>query len=611
MDPRSIDEIDFRALTDRTFHPSPAAWEDEVLYFLLVDRFSDAREHGYRDAAGDPVRGETPPLQPGDHGNAVGTEADAAAWRAAGAGWVGGTLAGLRTKLGYLRRLGVTAVWVSPVLRQVPGAGTYHGYGTHDFLAVDPHFGTGDDLRDLVADAHELGIRVVLDIVLNHAGDVFAYEPDVIPPWTGRPYPIRGFRGTGPTGAVWPAELQRPGTFTGKGRIVDWDHYPEYVEGDFDELKDIHLGDGDPDDYQPSPALITLTRAYQYWIASADLDGFRVDTVKHMDLGAARYFASAIHEFAQSIGKERFALIAEITGDRAFAVRTLQSVGMDAALGIADVQDQLEWTVKGARDPAGYFALFRNSLQVGVESNAWFRDRVVTGFDDHDQVRKGAAKARFAADDAGRRLTLAALALNATTLGIPCVYYGSEQTFDGSGGNDRYIREAMFGGAFGAFRSRGRHAFDETHPVYVELAKILALRRRIPALRRGRQYLREIADGSDGSDGGGGSGDGSFGLPRLPGPSPAAPGTLRSVVPWSRIFADQEVLLAINTDVTSARTAWVTVDAGLHAEGATLTCRYSTDPGAVGQAVTVEARNGRAVLLTVPAAGFVMYTATG
>jgi glycosidase len=584
MEPSSVADIDFRALTDRPFHPSPVAWEDEVLYFLLVDRFSDGGE----DASS--------LLRPEDHGNAIGTEQDAEAWRAAGADWVGGTLAGVRSKLGYLHRLGVTAVWISPILRQVPGADTYHGYGTHDFLAVDPHFGTGDDLRDLVAEAHRLGIRVVLDVVLNHAGDVFAYEPDVVPLWNGLPHPVRGLREP----PVRPVELQRPGTFTGKGRIVGWDKFPEYVEGDFEDLKDIHLGSGEPDVYRPSPALVALTRAYQYWIAFADLDGFRVDTVKHMDQGAARYFASAVHEFAQSIGKERFYLIAEITGDRAFAVRTLQSTGMDAALGIADVQDRLELVVKGERDPAEYFALFRNSLQVGLDSHTWFRDRVVTGYDDHDQVRKGPLKARFAADDAGRQLTLAALALNATTLGIPCVYYGSEQAFDGStlGGprSDRYIREAMFGGAFGPFRSRGRHAFDETHPVYVELSKILALRRQLPALRRGRQYLREI------------SGDGSgFGLPRLL--DGGGPGALRSVVPWSRIFAGREVLLAINTDVAEPRTAWVTVDDGLHAAGAALTCRYSTDVGTVGQQVTVEARNGKAVLLTVPAAGFVMYEA--
>lgn len=587
MDTSRAAEIEFGPLVDREFHPSPTAWEDEVLYFLMLDRFSDGNEGGI-----------TPPLRREDHGNAVTTEEDAARWREAGARWCGGTLTGLRSKLGYLSRLGVTAVWISPILKQTPFEETYHGYATQNFLDVDPHFGTKEDLRDLVAAAHALGIRVILDVVLNHAGDVFAYRDDVTDAtWFGHPYPVAGFRDAsgeptlpfGPVsdvdGAVWPAELQEPGVFTCGGRIVDWDHYPEYVEGDFYGLKDIHLGAGETDRYTPSPALQALARVYRYWIAYADLDGLRVDTVKHMDRGAARYFASVVHEFAHSIGKENFYLIAEITGDRRFAFETLEQVGMDAALGLAEIQDDMEWLVKGRRDPRGYFDLFRDSFALGKDSHTWLRNRVVTGYDDHDQVRKGAFKARFAVDDLGHRMALAAIALNVCTLGIPCLYYGSEQRLDGSGGNDRYIREAMFGGAFGPFRSRGGHVFDESDPVYREVSRILAVRRAVPALRRGRQYLRQI------------SGDGvSFGYP----------GT-RSIVPWSRIFVDDEVLAAINTDPLLPHTAWVTVDASLHDVGDRLVCRYSTDPSQGGREVTVEARNGRAVLITVPAAGFVIY----
>jgi hypothetical protein len=164
------------------------------------------------------------------------------------------------------------------------------------------------------------------------------------------------------------------------------------------------------------------------------------------------------------------------------------------------------------------------------------------------------------------------------------------QAFDGQGGEDRYIREAMFGGAFGAFRSGERHCFDEGGWLYRELAKVLALRREKIALRRGRQYLREI------------SGNGvDFGLPRPIG------GELRSVVPWSRIFVDDEILVAINTDPEAPMTAWVTIDDGLHAEGGALRCLYSTDEAQVGQAVAIEARHGKAVRLTVPAAGFVIF----
>jgi hypothetical protein len=83
--------------------------------------------------------------------------------------------------------------------------------------------------------------------------------------------------------------------------------------------------------------------------------------------------------------------------------------------------------------------------------------------------------------------------------------------------------------------------------------------------------------------------------------------TIRSVVAWSRIFSDREVLLAVNTDVAAARTAWVTIDNGLHATGSHLTCLHSTDSAQIGSTATIEARNGKAVQITVPAAGFVAF----
>lgn len=622
----SLSELDLKSLVSSAdVHRSPTAWEDHVFYFLLVDRFSDGNEQGFRDLDGAVVAsGVTPPFTPADNQNAIQNEAEARAWREAGARYVGGTLKGLTSKIGYLKRLGVTALWVSPVLKQVAFQETYHGYGIQDFLQVNPRFGSDQDLKDLVKTAHDHGIFVILDVILNHVGDIFTYDPtrqphytdqngNFDPRWDGNPYPVLGFNDshgqptlpfvkTDPSApahfpdadaAVWPVEFQNPSYFTQKGRIVGWDNDPEFREGDFFDLKDVHHGTGDVDNYVPSQALRDLCAVYKYWIAFADLDGFRIDTVKHMDPGATRFFSSAIHEFTQSIGKDNFLLVGEITGGRSFAFDLLQLTGLDAALGVDEIPDKLERAAKGAGDPNDYFALFRNSELIGQGSHTWFRNKVVTFFNDHDQVSKGQVKARFCADPQDARLVLNALALNVTTLGIPCIYYGTEQSFNGHGvgdGADRYIREAMFGGAFGSYESKGRHFFNEDSRVYQEVARILAVRRARPALRRGRQYLRAIS--GNGHD---------FGLPQLVGDR------MRSVVAWSRILSDTEILLAINTDPDQATTAWVTIDASLHTPGDALTCLYSTDAAQVGQRVTAEARNGLAVRLTVPAAGFVIF----
>ena len=626
MPPKSLNELNFAQLRQRKFTPSPVAWEDQVLYFLMLDRFSDGSERDYRDNRGDLVTsGATPIFQPGDDGNATGSEAEARHWREAGTRWTGGTLKGLTSKIGYLQRLGVTAIWISPVFKQISFQETYHGYGIQNFLEVDPHFGSRQDLRRLVQTAHRHGIYVVLDIILNHAGNIFAYDADrywtedrqggswyLDPRWDGSPYTVKGFNNARgepllpfarldlaqhpdawPDGAVWPVEFQDSTFYSGKGRINNWDHDPEYLEADFYDLKDIHLGDGSVEDYHPSAALQALSRAYQYWIAYADIDGFRVDTVKHMDLGATRYFTSVIHEFAQSLGKENFYLIGEITGGRQRAFNTLEQTGLNAALGIDDIPDKLEYLVKGYRNPGEYFDLFRNSVLVQKESHVWFRNKVVTLFDDHDQVRKGEQKARFCAGgESSSKLLLSALGLNSTTLGIPCIYYGSEQSFDGHGDSDRYLREAMFGGEFGAFRSRGRHFFNEDSRVYQELSKVLAIRKQYLPLRRGRQYLREI------------SGDGlNFGIPAMIG------GQIRSIVPWSRLFDDLEMLLAINTDPDKPQTAWVAVHPEIHQAGDSLECIYSTAADQVGSTLVVQSALGDrvAVQLTLPAGGFVIY----
>ncbi len=642
---KRLSEIDWDPLIrGRTFYPSPAAWEDEVLYFLLVDRFSDGREFGgYNDTHGQPVDwpagARSTPLF--DRQRDAGS-ADRAAWFEAGKNWCGGTLAGLRDKLGYLKRLGITAIWLSPVFRQVTGSNDYHGYGIQNFLDVDPHYGTRMELRELVAEAHSVGIRVILDIILNHAGDVFAYQG-------GHPYyyskgerwPVQGYRlrrgdpgslpfgpidlqahpEAWPEGAIWPAEFQDPETWTREGEIGGWDNYPEYIDGDFNALKDIEHGPAnkDPgiawdvlrriDEFRIGPALGYLGEVYKFWIAYADLDGYRIDTVKHMEPGAMRYFANVIHEYAQSLGKENFNLIGEVTGGRAHAVNIVNTTGIDAALGIDDIQDKLEFLVKGWRSPgdprsadqSGYFNLFRNSLLDNKNTHQWYGRHIVVLFDDHDQVGTK-FKFRFCGDSPQSEALLpAALGLNLTTMGIPCIYYGTEQAFNGADqrsgddndwNSDTFLRECMFGGPFGSFQSTGRHFFNEDHPAYRFLHDLCAVRRQHIALRRGRQYLRQVSASGN---------EGEFFFPQPVG------GALHWVVAWSRLFAEQECLCAMNTDASRPLTVWATVEGHTTPVGKAMTCLLSTDPTQQGSTTMVEARNGRAIRITVPPAGFVIY----
>ncbi|KAK5077549.1 hypothetical protein LTR70_009660 [Exophiala xenobiotica] len=525
------------------YHSSPAAWEDQVLYFLLPDRFSIDTGKAEREKL------ELEVYDSSQKDKATGENAEA--WREAGGRFVGGTLLGVKEKLDYLKELGVSALWIGPVFKQVQWLETYHGYGVQDFLEVDPRFGSKEDLRQLVEAAHRLEI-----------GNVFKYKLHD-PAYTGSQYDVEGFYSSKsetskpfqpndalwPDGAVWPKELQTPECFTRKGRIRDWEKKPEFLDGDFFDLKDIALGNESADNFDAPSALRTLCEVYKYWLAFLDIDGYRIDTVKHMGDGPTRYFASVIHEYAQKLGKDKFLLIGEITGGKAYA--TVESTGLDAALGIGNVQEKLWKVPYGEVNPEEYFNLFRNALYLNKGSHTWFRDKVVTMIDDHDQVWKGDAKGRFCSVPQNEKLVASALMLNLCTLGIPCIYYGTEQALNGHGGSDRYIREAMFGNKFGAFGSKGAHFFDPEKAVYLAVQEVAKLRRKEIALRRGRQYLRDVSENGE-----------HFGPTRKWGE-----GRIKYLVAWSRLFADEEVLCVINTDPKDSQEAWITVDAEINPRG--------------------------------------------
>jgi glycosidase len=559
-------------------HRSPVSWRDQILYFLLPDRFSDSRES---------ERPQFDRMQPTHFRRAAKR-----AWMAAGMQFQGGSIRGVTSKLGYLRDLGVTALWLGPVMRQRADLETYHGYGIQNFLDVDPRFGTRQDLRDLVDAAHAREMYVVLDVVYNHSGNNWYYEAGgraeaMLPYRSHPPYPFHSWRSasgqsTRAIGSqddgVWPTEFQDPDWYTRAGYITRWDPQSwenpldpelEFRRGDFHDLKDLRLSRDD--------VLAALVRTYQYWIALSDCDGFRVDTVKHVPWEVSRNFCGAVHEYAESIGKHNFLIVGEVTGGEQMARNYLEIFGrnLDAVLDIGAPAVRLAAMVKGLGDPLEFFGQFQGHDILGTHRETGRYH--VSILDDHDMV--GRAKARFAADDraAARDIRIAnAVGVQLTTLGIPCIYYGTEQSFDGTevrhdasieplndDGSvpfaDRYIREAMFGGTFGAFETAGCHFFHPDHPAYLRIAAVARVRSRHDiiglALRRGRQYLREIS-----------AGGGPLSLPHA-----------GQLVAWSRILYQQEVLVALNTSGIAPCSAAIVVDTSLHPPGSRLTVLYRSD----------------------------------
>ncbi len=590
-----------RTLADANLHPrgavfpSPVDWRDQTLYFLLPDRFSDGGE------------AQRPAYAPGQF-----QAADHAAWMAGGRRFQGGTLKGIQSKLEYLRDLGVTALWIGPIWKQRADLETYHGYGIQNFLDVDPRFGTRQDLRDLVDAAHARGIYVLLDIILNHTGNNWYYNSDghpweTMPYRYSPPYDFHSWRSQfgipvqtpeSIEDGVWPQEFQDIHWYTRAGQILQWDAagwedplHPEvqFRRGDFFDLKDLNL--------ERSDVVEALIKVYRYWIALSDCDGFRIDTVKHIPWESSRRFCTAIHEYAESIGKENFWLLGEVTGGPYMARSYLELTGrnLDAILDIGHPRTVLTALAKGFAAPVAFFDQFAPHDVLGGHRETGHYH--VSILDDHDMVGAG-EKRRFAAGSTSPQQVAHATALMLTTLGVPCIYYGTEQAFDGGqhqhdfsveahlSHEDRYVREAMFGGTFGAFGTQGCHFFDSAHPVYSAIAEIARVRNRRDliglALRRGHQSLRETA-----------SADRSW----------AVPGA-GEVMAWARGMVDTEVLLAFNTHGLEAREAWIEVNPARHPEGSALTLLY----GGSGT-VPIQPHDGRpAVFVALPPSGFVVLT---
>src|SRR5215831_3003441 len=237
--PASLFTPDFQAILnqakrmsgqDKGPFPSPEDWRDQWIYFLVVDRFNNPAS--------------PPQHRPFDDPGFFSFQ--------------GGKFSGVQQQLPYIRQLGAGAIWLSPVLKNLPfDKGSYHGYGIHDFLRAEPLFATNpakadDELRALVEAAHQAGLYVIFDIVLNHTGDVFAYNGNSTAPFSSTALPVQWRDAAGKAvpqftdvatipnppldAVVWPSELQQNKFFRRQGKPASGG---DDTVGDFESLKQM------------------------------------------------------------------------------------------------------------------------------------------------------------------------------------------------------------------------------------------------------------------------------------------------------------------------------------------------------------------------------------
>ncbi len=534
----SISQIDLTPLPGKQYFSAEREWREEFVYFLMVDRFQDDANRPIAGGAQRSVGIQTPNT------------------------FFGGNLKGITRNLDYIASLGCTAVWLSPVFENNPGA--YHGYDINNYLHIDPHFGTEQDLIDLVDAAHKLKkngrpfpLRVILDVVLNHSGNNWFYPGDV--PYfysNDQQFPFGGFRRAD---RPIPTELRNPEWYHRRGEMRDYDRPPENQHGDLSSLKDY----ANDDDAIGSDVVNALIQAHCYWIRQADVDGFRVDAVKHMGALACARFCSNVREYAYTLGKRGFFLFGEVAtpSDDLYNSYLGQNTstqdgnntvffGLDSVLDFRlaegvygdDQNAPLRDVLKGFKGPKTL--LNRLEAQRDRALNRGEMGRyLVTFVDNHDSFWQPSGRFARGADD---DQVIGAMGFLLCSLGTACIYYGMEQGFSGQG-NDNAMREAMFDKAAG-----GKSLLNQQCRIYQEIAKIAEVMRTRAPLRFGRMYYRQIS--GNGQD---------FGFPF---------GSSYTLA-FSRLLYPQEILVAYNVS-GQPRADCVIVDATLHPDPSQMTFLY-------------------------------------
>ena len=450
-------------------HVQSPDWRDQIVYFVLTDRFAD----------GDPGNNDQ---GAGEYGAGMRDR------------YNGGDLKGLRQHLAYIRGLGATAVWITPPVANqwlAPGDGHaaghaghhagYHGYWAENFMQVDRHLGSLADYQALSHALHSQGMHLVQDIVLNHTGDYFRYD--------GR------WSASDPALGYTPHDLTRPVPRPSQSpfdrndprdplqRALGIYHWTPDVSDYTDPQQELNFQMSGLDDLNTENPIVrrALRRSYGHWIRQVGVDAFRIDTAFYVPpdfladfLHARDPAAPGVVRVARHTGRWQFHVFGEGFGiDKPFDDRQARKIDgyMRSASGQPLLPGMLNFPLYGALQDA--FARGRPTAELAHRITRMMqihaRPHLMPSFVDNHDVDRFLA----AGSVAGLRQALLAMM---TLPGIPVIYYGTEQGFTEQ-------RAAMFAAGFGAGE---RDHYDTQAPLYRDIAQMAALRKAHRVFSRGR-----------------------------------------------------------------------------------------------------------------------------
>ncbi len=445
--------------TQKLHVPSPD-WRDQIIYFLMTDRFNDA------DASNnDQGAGEFDPTS--------------------NAKYNGGDLKGVQQKLDYIKGLGATAVWITPPVANqwwdplMKYAG-YHGYWAENFMKLDRHVGTLSDYKALSHELHSKGMYLVQDIVLNHTGNFFSYDGA----WDAKT-PVKNFAlNTQAKPASAPSQV--PFNFNDvrnpQHRKAAIYHWTPNISNYQNPQEVLNFQTSELDDLNTENPVVrqALRESYAYWIREVGVDAFRLDTALYVPpemLSDFLYNKSAQHpgmkSAAQATGREAFYVFGEgFAIDKPFSDMQARKIDryMSAPNGRPILPGMLNFPLYGTLGDV--FARGSPTAELGyrIRSMMALHKRphfMATFVDNHDVDR-------FLAGGTQAGLKQALLAIM-TLPGIPTIYYGTEQGFTEQ-------RGAMFKAGF---KSGGTDRFDAAAPLYTFIKSAAALRREHRVFSRG------------------------------------------------------------------------------------------------------------------------------